>query len=569
MLRHLSRFLTLRWLALAALLLLALIAGSLYWAIHNIPLLLHIAGKATGQPIHVEQADLDTPDSLQLTHLSIGDFARIEKVDLRWTLRGLLNSQIEEIRIHGARIWLNELEKAPHEDKTSASSSGLPFKVKKLIISNTTLIADNLGVGLPAVPIHLAHVPPAIVLTDVTLGAAATEPSAHKIQTATLHDFTIYSPYDPSAKVIQFESITLRFSLAGIQQQKLHTLAMEKPTLYIGPDLFWFADEIQKRQSSGSTPGSGDTDTPPHDGKSEEPTTPWHIDHFEINGGTLALSTYGEPLTRIPGTFHVAPTPLTLGDFSQLHLNVKFTTDIPLLEYPAYSLTLDDIRGRLDFNLPLQKADTQNIVRTFEIGTLTWKGISFGTPSNPVWVSLTFDRNAIFGHFGGPMPSTHRATPGYVNGGFSFHLDNHMRWLGWASATECDLTPITHILIPEYLTMDGHLSGSLKVRGQRREILGLGGTLNLDDEGTLTITATDELLQRLPSSWPLYKQDLTRATIEAFHLYDYTSGHCEFTYSPPGSFLRLQLQGLQGARHFDIRWDEKRGFPGPILIPVP
>jgi hypothetical protein len=213
----------------------------------------------------------------------------------------------------------------------------------------------------------------------------------------------------------------------------------------------------------------------------------------------------------------------------------------------------------MSFNLPLEEQRAHdNLVRTFIFDTVRFKGLEFGTEESPAWLSITFDPTGIYGMFGTPVYS------GYVNGGIAIDLNNQFEWLAWASAQGTELQPITQALSSQHIVLSGRLKGSIKAHGQSREIHGVGGKLELMDEGVLHLPALDQV--PLPADWAPLKQQLAQIPLDAFRRYDYTLGKLEFTYAPPQSFLRLQLDGLQGGRNFDIRWQDERIQPQPLQL---
>ncbi|NJK91036.1 MAG: hypothetical protein HC904_03895 [Blastochloris sp.] len=78
----------------------------------------------------------------------------------------------------------------------------------------------------------------------------------------------------------------------------------------------------------------------------------------------------------------------------------------------------------------------------------------------------------------------------------------------------------------------------------------------------MTITAIDDLLQRLPGEWNLTKKDLATIALQAFQHYDYSSGTCQVHFSPPTSLFQLRLDGKQGQRNIDLKWNDLRSNPG-------
>lgn len=519
------------------------------WAGRNLQGIVSRAASGLGVEVRAARMDLEWAGRLVVADLHVGDFARVGKIDLEWTWTGLLRREVDLVRVHGARIWLGKMQQALERGAVRSgreTGKGFPFTVRKLVVSDSTLVLDNLGAGLPAVPLRVADVPPALVMTNLRLGGDANDPAAFEKQTAEIRHFTIYSPYDPMARVLRFETIRVTFTWAGIQKQEIESVVFGRPTIFIGPDLFWFADEVAKKHAEEEIP--------------KVKPEPWTVRTFRIEEGQLVLAPHGQGELPIPGTFQVSANGLVLDDFANMPLEVDYTTEIPFKNYPEYQLRLKGVRGRLNFNLPLGEG-ARNLVRTFEIDEIGWKDLVAGGPGNPVWVSMTFQRSGMFAKFGGP------AYGGYLNGGVDVYLDREMNWLAYASVSGLDCRPLTELLSPEHFVMRGAVDGNFKVRGRSREVVGLGGRLTLPEGGRMEVRALDGLVEQLPAEWPLLKRELARVPMEAFRTYDYTGGSLEFAYAWPTTFLRMDLAGLQGARRFDIRWNDLRPEPLSLFIP--
>ncbi|NJL19498.1 MAG: hypothetical protein HC901_04460, partial [Bdellovibrionaceae bacterium] len=116
-------------------------------------------------------------------------YAQIDFLELRWNWRALARREFDQLRVHGVRLWLGRLPKGREDASAGASSlpTGSGFLLRSLILGQCTLWVDTLGEGLPALPLHLGDASP-LVLSNLRLGAAASDPTAAELQIAEAHD---------------------------------------------------------------------------------------------------------------------------------------------------------------------------------------------------------------------------------------------------------------------------------------------------------------------------------------------------------------------------------------------
>ena len=91
---------------------------------------------------------------LEIRDIRYRDALRIDSLTLRLSPQILLG-RIPEVRLYGARGWLSRLS-TPSSNHTS-SHFPVPITIQKLLISESTLLIDNLGPGLP-VALSLIHI---------------------------------------------------------------------------------------------------------------------------------------------------------------------------------------------------------------------------------------------------------------------------------------------------------------------------------------------------------------------------------------------------------------------------
>ncbi len=497
------------------------------------------AGNLLGENVRARSARFTDTGTLRIQGLKVGDFARMDFVELHWSYPGLFMRRLDSLDVQGAHIWLRGLEATGRKRATKQKNAGglglFSITLRQLILRDGTLMLDNLGPGLPPVPVSVGAVDP-LVFYNLHLGGTKSDALAMQLQTVDLENLVINSPYDPLTPVLKFKKITLKFSWDGIQQQHLDSLVFDSPEVYVGNDLFYFADELSEKTRKTAA----------------KPNLPWTVSNFELLGGRLILVSFGRPGFMLPFIFQAKSKGLVLDDFSSLPFEqIGFEIPPSNLNYPKIGLRIHNMQGRLYVKLPPDNPNVHNLVPAITIDSAEWKGLKSGK----LGVSMTFDRRGIFAEIKGA------AEQGYFTGGFQIQLDG-FSWLGWGSTTDMELGTITRLLSPENFVMQGKVNARFVTHGRSHDVEGLGGYVTLDTPGKMAITATDDLIKKIPTDWWATKRDLLEISLKAFRDYDYTSGRCDFTYAPPESFLKLSLDGLHGGRNFDIRWHDKRNKPG-------
>ncbi len=473
--------------------------------------------------------------SLIVRDLAVGDFARVEFLEVKWTWDGLWRREIESVRALGMDLWLGRMQAATEDRSGGGASPFGPITVKKLLIGQSTLHIDNLAPGLPPIPVDVGAVT-AMVLENLVLGAASDDPAASETMIFVIEDLELRSPYDQLEPVLAFEAIRLGFSWNGIQSRQIDQLVFERPTIYIGQDIFWFVDEIRKREAV------------------EDTGEPWTIGNLEIIAGNLVLSSLENRL-RLPIIFQTSRTGLVLSDFSQMPLDINLEIPVTNLDYAEYGLRVEEMKGELLFSLPIEERGTKDLSNINPVVTI--KGVEFkGLEARDIFITATFDREGVYGRVGGT------AYQGYLEGEFTLLLDGQMSWNSWGSISGLDLEPLTDILSPENFVMDGPVNAYFNAKGASKELLDLTGHLAIDQPGTMHVTAIDELIEKLPADMVGLRRDLSKIGLEAFRHYEFTDGRIEFAFQPPLSHIHLNLGGVQGRRDIELRWHDLREVPG-------
>jgi hypothetical protein len=272
---------------------------------------------------------------------------------------------------------------------------------------------------------------------------------------------------------------------------------------------------------------------------------PWSIGEFEIRGGAVTIASLGQPNFRLPLVFEAEQTNLILTTFSDLHLKSRFRVPKVTLDYRHnYGLYIEDLEGELEFALPRNQINANNIVNRLIIRQIAWKDLK----ANNLWLSVTFDENGIYGGFGGSAYS------GYVNGQASLFFTNNFQWTISLAAADIKLLPITQTLSPDKVLIEGAANGKIVAHGQSTLVHKTEGIFKMQGAGKFEILALDELIKKLPKEWNHTKQDLTKILLEAFRDYHYSKGQATFAYAPPLSSIKIHFDGQEGQRNFDLNY---------------
>ncbi|MEM1158836.1 MAG: hypothetical protein AAF649_10645 [Verrucomicrobiota bacterium] len=495
-----------------------------------------------GISMDIGEVDIRVKGQLTLRNIDMRPLGKIDFLEIVWDWKDLLGRHIEQVRVHGVQLRSSELQRLQKDRGNPAESESParpmePFTLGKLIIGQAVLVLDDLGTGIPPVPIRLGEVTP-LVFDELYLGGESSDPAAMELQKAEVNDLVIYSPYDPLAKVIAFEKITLVFSWAGIQERQMARLAIEKPVIFAGEELFWLVKEV-RRQKEKEQPAESSQDS-------------WSIGDFQVIGGQLVVTALGNPGFTLPVIYGLEMSGLVLSDFSSAPLKLPLEIPPTNLNYPEYGVRISNLRGSLEFSLPPGEETQDNLVNTIKIDSISWKGV---TATN-AWTSVTLDENGIYCELGADTYG------GYTNGNLSIMLDQGMKWFAGIYVRGTEVRPVAEKLAPEYIRINGAVSADLEAAGQERLIQQVSGKVDWLEPGNLEIVAVDDLLDKLPEDWIPAKQDAASIALKAFRDYDYKRGQCLFSYAPPASAIGLNFEGEQGKRNFEIKWHDLRENPG-------
>jgi hypothetical protein len=470
-----------------------------------------------------------------------------EEIDLTWDWHDLFFEQrLGALILTRPRASLHGLEVAFPPQASKSQGSEPPQRKKKgwfspkldlLRINRGVVAIDNLASAQVSIPITLGADKP---LEIQNLNLEKTE------ITAEANDILITSPYDALSPVLAIGTIRARFTWDGLLHQHIRSLQIEKPIVYLGPDLFWFSDTMQKATATKAA--------------SSTPAVPWVVDRFELTQGQLALNLNGVPNFTFP--FHLeshSDVPLHLANFTELPLKNTIVIEPGDLDYPDYGVRVRNLNGFLALNLPPSDSTARNVVPTIKLDSISWNQTT--ATEGKGWI--TFDRNGIYGGLDA------KAYDGHIGAGFSFLFKNLYPWTGWIYAEKVAMEPLLKTLAPDYFRLTGHLSGKLKLSAQNRDIQNADGHFELLDRGHMEIKSIDEVIRKLPADLSGFKRDAMKIVLIAFRDYDYTSGKVSGEFHPPQTRLSLHLDGKQGARHFDLSWKTEPLVPATVAETAP
>ena len=470
------------------------------------------------------------------------DFALLEIRDIRHrdalhipslTLRlspSIFLGRIPEVRLYQARGWLSRLAN-PETTPTSPTKRAWRvggITIQKLFITDSTLLIDNLGPGLPIAPLRLGDSTP-LLFTQVRLGARTPGDAADELQSASTDDLVFYSPHDPLAPVLSFERVDVAFTWDGLTRNRLELLRLTRPTVYLGDDLFAFANRVAAADEA--LPAAARPE-------------PFQIAQLEVADGRLALSLYGQPIIHLPVRFAAARENLVLRDFSELQLATTFTIPPSDLDYAAQDLSVRGLRGNLFFNLGQQSDGTgaENIVPTVFADSLTWKKLT----AEKLSLSVTVNADGLFGRANAFLGG------GSLDGGVSLFFKNDLPWSAWASVTGMESAVVTDALTPDQFRLSSLVDALAVVSAQGKDVRGGWGHLTFRDGGRLRIPSVAQLADRIPQDWAWIKKGSAQAAPAVLEDYSFDQGEIRLTYLPPQGRLKLNLRGPQGLRDIDI-----------------
>lgn len=410
---------------------------------------------------------------------------------------------------------------------TTKAPAAKPWKLRELGIVNGRVTLTDLGVGAPSVGFSIET-----TLKNIPLSAGVTD-TAEEMQQQELADFTITSPLDPFAPVLTMKTLFIRYSIAGLLRRELEEIQVLNPTIYVGEDLFWYFDELSKRETETQAAAAGPAPAPDDTG--------WKVKKISVDYGQLVIAANGKARLPLPLQFSTTAENLNLGKLSDLKLALDLKVPREDYLFPDYKLELRQLGGDIKFDLPPQSGGN-NLVQTLKMKEVRWRQFR----AEEGWLSITFDSKGINGEIGA------KGYGGYLNGGFSSFFGDTSPWVGWLSGSKVDLKKITDVMAPGNFTMDGPADFKLEANGASSSLERLRGSLRATRHGKMQIGKLDQILADIPGDWYWVKREMARIVLETLRDFTYDTGDASFWYLNDEGNLKLTLQGPAGSRNIDV-----------------
>jgi hypothetical protein len=406
----------------------------------------------------------------------------------------------------------------------SAPSSSASASVGVLEIRNLATRIAEVGPDIPDITLTFAT-----TLRDVPLSPEALA-RAQDPQRVELADLRLYSPLDPFRPVVHIGSVFVDFTLADVVAQRLTSLLLLSPTIYLGEDLIWYMNMARRQAAAATGPA------PP----------PWTVGHVRADLGRIVVTFNGTDRLNLPITFRSQARNVALDELASLHLSAELTVPRQSYTFPGFELALVDMEGRLRFDYP-RGAGRDNVVNVLNVREMRWRDYRLENG----WLAVTFDQRGINGKLGG------QAYEGYVDGGLSVPFGATPPWSGWMAGTKLDLAPIAAVVAKGGVEMSGTVDakGAVDLR-QGTHLERAEGELVMTTPGHLRIPDLDGLLARLPPGTSPLQRDLLRIAVQAFADYDYTTGDGRLDFAGGRGVGRLTLDGPRGGRRFALHYYE-------------
>jgi len=469
------------------------------------------------------RAEFRLPELVQQRRLAR---LRIEHLEFRY------NTAFREMIASGAKP-------APVEKSSVVGTRSPPVTIGELRLADGRVYLDDLGLGIPGIEARL----------ETAFRELALEPGGGKggqeLQTIELSQIALRSPLDPFFTVLDLDTIFVRFTLAGIWQREIQEVAIVRPTLAIGPDLFWYIDRVQQNQSAPPAIAPVVVDDGP----------PWSIRRFSAKSGQLVLALEGQAKLALPMPFESHAENLNFRRLSDLRLKLQIDMPEQDYDYPGYELALRGVSGRIEFSLPPAQG-SNNIVNTLRLHGVQWKNFR----GRDVFLDVTYDERGVYGNLTG------KGYAGIVRGQFNFLLTPESDWNGWVSGTHIDLKPITAALAPEKFSLSSPADFRLTVSARAKEILNVKGDFKARAAGEMRIGKLDEFIRDLPGDWSGVKRGLSRISLETLRDFAYDTAHGDFSFTGLIGAMHLDLRGPGGSRKIEMNFHDASSPAKPSRV---
>ena len=409
----------------------------------------------------------------------------------------------------------------PAAGKAAPAKAARPYAIGELLVTDGGIHLDDLGLGIPAIDCRVNT-----SFRNLALAPDAGE-GGQELQTIELSRLALTSPLDPFVSVLSMETIFIRFTLAGVWRREIEEVAVVRPRLDIGPDLFWYIDRVQKNEAAA----------PAHAAPVADDGPAWQVKKFEATSGQLFLALEGHSEVALPMPFESHAENLNFRQLSELRLKLNIEMPVQDYHYPGYEMTLRGVGGRVEFSLPPARG-ANNVVNTLRLREVRWKQFR----GQDCYLDVTYDERGIYGNLGG------KGYGGVLRGQFNFLLGDGAPWNGWVSGTRVDLKPLTDVLAPEKFSLTGPANFRLTVAARATEIENVVGDFAATRTGQLRIGKIDDIIKELPGDWSGVKRGLARISLETLRDFAYDTAHGDFKFHGREGALHLDLRGPGGSR---------------------
>lgn len=496
------------------------------------------AALSDGEPGELQSVEiLDL--ALRTRQAGVEPFLRVPAMRAEFRLPELLRQRrVARVRVEHLEFRYNTAfremiataaKPTPPEKPLVAGEKPPPATIGELRLTDGHIHLDDLGVGIPGIECRL----------DTAFRELALEPGGgeggHEVQTIELSQIALRSPLDPFVTVLNLDTVFVRFTLAGVWRREIEEVAIVRPTLAIGPDLFWYIDRVQQNQAAPPATAPA----PAEDGP------PWSIRQFSAKSGQLVLALEGQAKLALPMPFESHAENLNFRRLSDLRLKLQIDMPEQDYDYPGYELALRGVSGRIQFSLPPDKV-SNNVVNTLRLRGVQWKNFR----GRDVFFDVTYDERGVYGNLSGC------GYTGLLRGQFNFLLTPQSDWNAWVSGTHIDLRAITAALAPEKFSLSSPADFRLTVAARAREILQVKGDFRARSAGHLRVGKLDDFIRELPGDWSGVKRGLSRISLEALRDFAYDTGHGDFQFNGLGGAVHLDLRGPSGSRKIEMNFHD-------------
>jgi len=474
-------------------------------------------------PIRVKTGKLTIDPDALINDRSV-EWLQLDSGDVR------LDGQLQQLlqRLNQAEADSADIQRSAAD--VTKSSQAPAFKVQQLDMRSVRLNIQDLDPDLPSLVFPI----------DTTMQEVQWPPKAGADREPVVVEVgpvTLPSPLDPLTPVITFPNIFVKFVPGELLQQRLRAVIILHPRIFVGDDLFWYIDVVQKRTSGPGIPS-------PESQLESEPVPAgfWRVDHFAATQGQLEIITGPGREIPLPIPFSAEANDVRFDSLAQLQ--VRLDLNVPEADYrfPDYQLAFLDLSGAIDFSLP-PGGDANNLVNKLVAQTVLFRQFE----GREVWLAVTFDLNGVHGEFGG------EAYSGYLNGGFTLGMKGENLWEGWISGADIDLEAVTKILVPNNLLWTGGATFTLQVSGARKVIHALDGKLQAEEGGKFLITKLNDLIEAIPEDWAVTRTQITQLGLETLRDFTYDQVRGIFQYQHRAGYLQLDMTGPDGKRLLEVQ----------------